>query len=284
MDNIVSDYEKLRTVEEKVLDFFGFNEQPFSSTPNPRFLFITNKHKSIMHKLMYSIEGRQGLSVVMGDIGQGKTTVARHLFDMCKNSENNNIVFLTNPDFPSAMQLLKSICSEFKIEHKRSRQAQIEAFQEMLISHYAQQKNVILIVDEAQLLKGPQFELIRQLINFETNESKLIQIILFGQAELKSRLRYKKAIQSRIVASSTLDSFSLPELTDAINFRTAVAGVKNSIFSEAAFKEIYEFSKGTPRTAIQICYHALPYGFLNQQPIIGRDIINMVEQEDMYGG
>lgn len=266
-----------------ILDHFGFKEEPFSNSPNPRFLYLTDHHRTIINKLMHAIVSRQGLSLVMGDVGSGKTTLARHLYDIYRDSPRNVAVFMTNPKFSSEMQLLKAISAEFEVESKRSKLEQIHEIQKALIKHLSDEKNVLLIIDEAQLMIGPQFELVRQFLNFETNDRKLLQIVLFAQMEIKAKLRQKKAVQSRIVTQSNLDSFDFKTLKEMISFRCTVAGQKNKeIFTEDAYKAIYDYSKGIPRDAIQLCYNATPYGMLNDMQLIDSSIISYAYEHDIF--
>jgi general secretion pathway protein A len=190
---------------EQIIAFYGLKEPPFSLSPDPRFLFISDQHRSCIAKIRYMVEYRQGLSIVFGDIGTGKTTVARRIFDLFRDDPDIVTAFMTNPQYPSAIQLLKAVASEFDITHRRSKIEQMEETQAFLIDQYSKGKNVVLILDEAQLLVGPQFELIRQLINFETHNRKLIQIVMFGQLELRAKLRLKRALASRVASYATLD-------------------------------------------------------------------------------
>jgi len=259
---------------ERIFTFYGLKEPPFSLSPDPRFLFISDQHRSCIAKIRYMTENRQGLSIVFGDVGTGKTTVARRIFDLFREDPGITVAFMTNPQYPSAMQLLKGIASEFDVAHKRSRIEQMEELQAFLIDQYQKEKNVILILDEAQLLVGPQFELIRQLLNFETHNKKLIQIVMFGQIELRTKLRLKRALASRVASYATLDPLDYDATSEMLAFRLTVAGAKqNQIFSQEALKLIYDLSKGIPREVIKICLNALPLGALNEQKIIGREII-----------
>src|SRR4029453_19059235 len=146
---------------EQINAFYGLKEPPFSLSPDPRFLFISDQHRSCIAKIRYMVEYRQGLSIVFGDIGTGKTTVARRIFDLFRDDPAIVTAFMTNPQYPSAIQLLKAVASEFDITHRRSKIEQMEETQAFLIDQYSKGKNVVLILDEAQLLVGPQFELIR---------------------------------------------------------------------------------------------------------------------------
>jgi general secretion pathway protein A len=258
---------------EQINAFYGLKEPPFSLSPDPRFLFISDQHRSCIAKIRYMVEYRQGLSIVFGDVGTGKTTVARRIFDLFRDDPDIVTAFMTNPQYPSAIQLLKAVASEFDITHKRSKIEQMEETQAFLIDQYSKGKNVVLILDEAQLLVGPQFELIRQLINFETHNRKLIQIVMFGQLELRAKLRLKRALASRVASYATLDPLDYEATCELIAFRLTVAGAKNRTFSENALKLIYDFSKGIPREVVRLCLNALPLGALNAQKTIEEAII-----------
>jgi general secretion pathway protein A len=157
----------------------GLTEAPFSLSPDPRYFYVSLQHKATLAKATYATEQRQGLSVIFGDVGVGKTTIARRLYQIYRDRDYHT-AYIPTPLFPSDFQFLKSICAEFNLTPKRSKLLQLAAFEEFLIKAFKGDKNVLLIIDEAQGLIGPQFELIRQLLNFETNTQKLIQIVLIG--------------------------------------------------------------------------------------------------------
>jgi len=260
-----------------MLKYFHLAENPFSVSPNPRYYYLSDLHRRIIAKVDYVVENRQGLTVIYGDVGTGKTSLARLLVD--RLAEKNHVVFITNPDFKSEMHMVKAISSEFGLAPKRSLFAQMEGLQANLVEMYAEGENPVLIIDEAQLLRGKQFEIIRQLSNFETNDTKLLQIILAGQLELRDKLRMKKALMSRIVIASTLQAFSSDEMADMILFRLNVAGGNGNIFISDSLNKVYEHSKGIPREAIKLCGFAMKRAHLNGEKQISAQAIDVTRRE-----
>jgi general secretion pathway protein A len=264
-----------------MLDFspLGLAEPPFSLSPDPRFFFLSGQHKTALAKITYTTEQRQGLSVVYGDVGVGKTTIARRIYQIYNDNENYEAAYLPMPIFPSEFQLLKAISSEFGLPPKRSKYAQIESLNAHLIDIWRQGKNAILIIDEAQALVGQQFELIRQLLNFESNTQKLIQIIMIGQNELRNKLRLKKSLRSRIATRSTIEPLDLRDTRDMINFRVMVAGRTDPLFTDDAMQVIYNVSHGMPRDICSLGLNVLPLALLNEEDIIDAELVQQAMDE-----
>lgn len=260
-----------------MLKYFSLAENPFSVSPNPNYFYFSTFHRDIVAKVDYVVEHRQALTVIYGDIGTGKTSLARLIVD--RLAEKNHVVFVTNPNFKSEMHMVKAICSEFGLGPERSLFAQMEALQGHLIEMYAGGKSPVVVIDEAQLMRGKQFEIIRQLNNFETNDTKLLQIILVGQLELRNKLRMKKALLSRIVIASTLQALSQVEMAEMILFRLRVAGGNGNIFVSDSFERIYELSKGIPRDAIKLCGLALKQAHLHGRKQITAEFVDITQQE-----
>jgi len=261
------------------LNPLGLVEPPFSLSPDPRFFFLSAQHKTALAKITYTVEQREGLSVVYGDIGVGKTTIARRIYQRYHDNAQCEAAYLPMPIFPSEFQFLKAICSEFGLPPKRSKYAQIELLNAYLIDVWKQDKNALLIVDEAQALVGQQFELIRQLLNFESNTQKLIQIILIGQNELRSKLRLKKPLRSRIATRSTIEPLDLFDTRDMINFRVMVAGRTEPLFTDDALDLIYEYSHGMPRDICALGLNVLPLALVNDVHVIGTDLTQQAIEE-----
>ena len=257
----------------------GLIEAPFSLSPDPRYFYVSLQHKATLAKVTYATEQKQGLSVIYGDIGVGKTTIARRLYQVYRDREDFHTAYIPTPLFPSDFQFLKSICAEFGLNPKRSKLLQLAAFEEFLINVFEQGKSVLLIVDEAQGLVGPQFELIRQLLNFETNTQKLLQIILIGQNELRNKLRLKRALASRVATKSTLEPLHFEDTRLMINFRVMVAGRQNPLFSESALTRIYDHSRGMPREICVIGLNILPIALLNKVSIVDEALVDQVIEE-----
>ncbi|MBC8444779.1 MAG: AAA family ATPase [Chloroflexi bacterium] len=264
-----------------MLDFsaLGLSEPPFSLSPDPRFFFLSAQHKTALAKITYTAEQRQGLSVVYGDVGVGKTTIARRLYQIYNDSLGFEAAYLPMPIFPSEFQFLKAICSEFGLPPKRSKYAQIELLNTHLIDIWKQGKNAILILDEAQALVGQQFELIRQLLNFESNTQKLIQVILIGQNELRNKLRLKKALRSRIATRSTIEPLDQHDTRDMIIFRVMVAGHMNPLFTDEAIQAIYDYSHGMPRDICALGLNVLPLALIRNVRVIDVDLVQQAIHE-----
>ena len=264
-----------------MLDFsaLGLAEPPFSLSPDPRFFFLSAQHKTALAKITYTTEQRQGLSVVYGDVGVGKTTIARRIYQIYNDNSEYEAAYLPMPIFPSEFQLLKAVCSEFGLPPKRSKYAQIEFLNAHLIDVWRQGKNAILIIDEAQALVGRQFELIRQFLNFESNTQKLIQIIMIGQNELRNKLRLKKPLRSRIATRSTIEPLDMSDTRAMINFRVMVAGRTEPLFTDEAIQAIYDYSHGMPRDICALGLNVLPLAKLNEEHVVDVDLVDYAISE-----
>lgn len=257
----------------------GLVEPPFSLSPDPRYFYVSLQHKATLAKATYAIEQRQGLSVIFGDVGVGKTTIARRLYQVYRDRSDYHTAYIPTPLYPSDFQFLKNICAEFGLNPKRSKLQQLAHFEEFLINAYKGDRNVLLIIDEAQGLIGPQFELIRQLLNFETNTQKLIQIVLIGQNELRNKLRLKRALASRVATRSTLEPLHFEDTRSMINFRVMVAGRQDSMFTETALVRIYNYSRGMPRDICVIGLNILPIALLKRVSMVDEPLVEQVIEE-----
>lgn len=251
-------------------------ETVFSISPNPRFFYITPSVQAAIAKTKYVIRSRQGLTTLIGDVGLGKTSLLRLLYNEYADDSNHSVAFMVNPKQTSETAFLKAICTEFGVITRRSQRETEYELRSYLIEQYRAGRNVVLFIDEAQQLKGPMFEQIRQILNFETDETKLISIVMAGQVELRYKLsdKSKRALVSRIAVSSTLDAMSPEETAGMINFRCHVAGVKNP-FEPAAVNSIYQWSKGVPREVIKLSAMSVQYALLNELDTIPADLVEL---------
>ena len=264
-----------------MLDFspLGLAEPPFSLSPDPRYFYMSLQHRATLAKANYAIEQRQGISVIYGDVGAGKTTIARRLYSDYRDRDDYETAYIPMPLYPSEFQFLKGICAEYGIQPKRSKIDQLASLQRFLNKVYRDGRNTLLIIDEAQILVGQQFELLRQLLNFETDTQKLIQIVLLGQNELRNKLRPKRALTSRLATRSTIEPLHYGDTIKMINFRVMVAGRNDPLFTENAIRKIYEYSKGMPRDICVLGLNVMPLALIKQSAVIDADIVDEAIRE-----
>jgi general secretion pathway protein A len=242
------------------LTFFGLNEKPFAITPDPRYLYLSERHAEALAHLLYGINEAGGFVQLTGEVGTGKTTIVRSL--LAQTPRNAEIALILNPKM-TAPEFLLTICEELGIGVPDSALGSLKDLVDIL-SHYllrahAAGKRVVLVVDEAQNLSPEVLEQVRLLTNLETNTQKLLQIILIGQPELRELLARNELRQlaQRITGRYHLNPLSREETLAYVRHRLRVAGSTNDIFSAAALAEVFRLSQGVPRVINVICDRAL---------------------------
>lgn len=238
---------------------FGFSEAPFSIAPDPRYLYLSEQHREALGHLVYGIGDHGGFVVLTGEVGTGKTTVCRCLLQQIP--EHIDIAVIVNPKLDSH-ELLQTICDELGValaEENPSAKQLLDALNAFLLATHARGRNAILIVDEAQNLAPDVLEQLRLLTNLETNERKLLQLILLGQPELNTLLARPslRQLSQRITARYHLRPLARDEVTSYIEHRVAIAGGRGPLFTRAAIARIYAYSKGIPRLINLLCDRAL---------------------------
>lgn len=228
-------------------------KQPFSISPNPLLLYLTPALQVSLEKVRFVVDSRQGLTAILGDVGLGKSTVIRYLFNEYDAREDAAATLIPSPNFPSEFSFLKKICADFELPARRSMVDQENELRRFLLDIYAEDKVCVVFIDEAQRLTGRQLELVRTLLNFETDETKLIQVVLSAQLELRQKLAdaSKKALRSRIFAPSMLAPLSLQETQEMVDFRCKQAGVRNT-FSPEIIEALYTLTGGVPREILKV--------------------------------
>jgi general secretion pathway protein A len=270
-------------MELSYLSYFDLKEEPFSTVPSPRFLFLTPMHATALTKAQFTIEAKKGLTVIFGETGMGKSSLARLLHQNFLDRSYNSVL-LTNPSYPTPNALLRTIIQEFQLpKTARSYKDNLDLFKAYLYTQACEQrKTVILIIDEAQTLRFPLLELLRQLINYETNEQKLLQMVLFSQDELRVKLAHPRgqSIRSRIAMASTLDRLGLEDTQRMIDFRWRVASAgKQHPFEEAAVEGLFRNSAGIAREIITLAGNALLLAFLREQKTVTSQIVEETARE-----
>lgn len=229
------------------LEYFGLKESPFSIAPNPRFLYMSEQHQEALAHLVYGVTSSGGFILLTGEVGTGKTTVCRCFMEQMP--EGCDVAFIFNPKL-SVLGLLSTICDEFKIENNGFSQKElIDSLNRYLLAAHAQGRKTVLIIDEAQNLAPSVLEQLRLLTNLETNEAKLLQIVLLGQPELQVlfKRRELRQLAQRVTARYHLEHLSYRELGGYIQHRLSVAGTHEVFFSQPALRLIHYFSRGIPR-------------------------------------
>ena len=262
------------------LDHFHLKEEPFSTSPNPRFLFTSPVHHAAVQKIRYVVAARKGLAVCFGRPGMGKTTLARLLYQTFLD-DGYRAIFLTNPSFPTPNQLLRAVIQEYQVtKTARSFLDLLNLFKSFLYEEAIQrQQTLVLLIDEAQTLRYPLLELLRQIVNYESNDQKFLQVVLFAQEEFRASLHRARNLENRIVMSSTLESLSLADTQQMLRFRWQVAGGGDFPFTDDAVQAIYAATQGVPRSQIILADNALLVATLHKADNIGPDIIEQVVRD-----
>jgi len=261
-------------------DFFGFREPPFSIAPDPRYLYLSDRHKEALAHLMYGVQGQGGFIVITGEVGTGKTTVSRCFIENVP--DNVDIALILNPRL-SARELLSSICDELEIPHEISATIKelVDLINQDLLRAHAAGRNKVLMIDEAQNLSAEVLEQLRLLTNLETAEKKLLQIVLLGQPELQEMLALPelRQLNQRVTARYHLDAIAREELPAYLRYRLSVAGMRGDIFSQRAINRLYRKSQGIPRLINLISDRALLGAYAEGQHEITGDHIRHAAKE-----
>lgn len=241
-------------------DYFGFNENPFSIAPNPRYLYMSTMHQEALAHLVYGTTSKGCIVLLTGEIGTGKTTISRYFLE--KLPRSTDIAFIINPKL-TGYELLASVCDEFGIKvtlPEPSTKNYIDSLNDFLLKAYSANRQTVLVIDEAQNLDLDVLEMLRLLTNLETDQQKLLKIVLLGQSELRSILARPdlEQINQRITSRYHLKGLKRADVEAYIAHRIMVAGGgRSTFFTSRALNEIYRTSRGIPRLINSLCDHAL---------------------------
>jgi len=248
-------------------DYFHLTEMPFSIAPNPRFLYMSGRHREALAHLLYGVQGEGGILLLTGEVGTGKTTLCRCLIEQIQ--ARCDVAIILNPKM-SVEELLASICDEFHVELPTpapSVKVLVDAVNGHLLRAHAQGRRAVLIIDEAQNLQSDVLEQLRLLTNLETNTRKLLQIILIGQPELQQMLRRPelRQVAQRIVARYHLGQLTRLEVAAYVVHRLRVSGTQTPVFPYALVPSLYRLTGGVPRLINLVCDRALLGTFVQRR-------------------
>ena len=267
------------------LNFYGLKENPFNVTSDPDFLYLSNTHKEALSHLVYGINNRKGFIEITGEIGSGKTTLCKALIYSLDDSVKVSLVFNSSLQ---DNQLLEAIVDDFGLKpERRAKVAFLRAINSFLLEQLRNNRNCVLIVDEAQNLKPSTLETMRMLSNLETNKEKLLQIVLVGQPQLREKLNLPSMLQlrQRVSVRFHLTPLEKNEIISYIRHRLNVAGCGDDLnFSQEASELIFSYSKGIPRLVNLVCDKSLLFGFVKETKYIDEDLVeqSIREVEGIY--
>ncbi|MGI9225408.1 MAG: AAA family ATPase [Woeseiaceae bacterium] len=262
--------------------FFGLNEKPFAITPDPRYLFMSERHGEALAHLVYGVTESGGFIQLTGEVGTGKTTLVRTVLQN-RLPDNADVAVVLNPRL-STLEFLETICEELGIlrpEYKGSIKALVDALNKQLLHAYAEGRRVILVVDEAQNLSRDVLEQVRLLTNLETSKQKLLQIILIGQPELRDLLSRDdlRQLAQRITGRYHLEPLTRDETAAYIEHRLRVAGALGEVFDAGAKREVFRLTDGVPRLINVICDRALLGAYSRERRRVNRRLIRRAAAE-----
>ena len=260
--------------------FFGLDEPPFRLTPDPRYLFLSRRHREALSHLSFGIRDGAGFVAITGEIGAGKTTLLRSI--LRDADEKIQYAYVLNPVL-TGVELLQEINHELGLPEVGGRRELLGILNQYLLKQKTSDRQVVIVVDEAQALDGGILEQLRMLSNFETETSKLLQIVLVGQPELRQLLARPELMQlnQRITVRFHLTALDRAETAEYVRHRLAVAsgGATREIFTKAALRRVYHHSRGLPRLINQICHRALLVGFAKDRSRITRRLLDQAAHE-----
>jgi len=269
----------------------GLKKEPFSTSPDPNFFYESNEHMSALMRIMIEIRLKRGLSVILGDVGTGKTTLCRKLLQMFKVRGDVDFYLILDPGYEKEELFIEDLIRTFGLNlssvpsesNMLNYKQQLKDF--LFRKGVEQNETVVLLIDESQKMNAASLEVLRTLLNYETNEFKLLQLVLVGQMELVSQLKEMRNLADRINLKYILNPLDRQEVKELINFRMQKAGYhpepNTNLFDDGAIEEIYRFTQGYPRRVSMLCHNILRALVLTHRTTIDRDMVRQIVSKEV---
>jgi general secretion pathway protein A len=236
-----------------ILRDLGFAEEPFSRSADPRFLYLSAQHGEVMDRIQEVVEEHRGLAVVEGGFGVGKSTIARRLESIYRAyPQEFMVVFVHTAAYESEYAALLDVSYALSLDRRKGMTMQWRELESYLVDQKELERNVVLILDDAQLMTPDSLTLVHHLYNFDISQ-KLAQVVLFGQPELQRIFNMRPEVLSRVDSWFRLNPLSLEDTLELIRFRCAVAGRKEPLLTQSAFLEVWKATHGIPREIVALC-------------------------------
>ena len=265
---------------------FGLDKEPFSTSPDPSFFYQARDHKAALYRLLIALRLKRGLSLILGDVGTGKTTLSRRLYQIISQDPAFDFYIILNPVFQSEKEFLAKLAELFRLEVPRegfSVSDYLNAIEKKLLeANVNGQRTVVILIDEAQKLDKPALEILRTLLNYETNEHKMLQLVLMSQLELLPKIIGLKNFWDRISLKYMLNPLDLSEMKEMIEFRLKQAGykAKSPLFTDKALELIHNSSEGYPRRTTALCHNSLERLVMDNREVVDHKIVQKVVSEE----
>jgi general secretion pathway protein A len=261
-------------------EVLGLKKEPFATGPDPAFFYRSSSHNAALQRLEIMIRLKRGLGIILGDVGIGKTTMSRALVQTFESDRDYIFHIILDPSYKSEFQFLSSLAKMFGIKpYSRSTLDYREEIERYLFKKGVDEnKTVVLLIDEGQKLSASFLEILRIFLNYETNEYKLLQLVIVSQMELLPKIKKIKNFYDRIGLKYIINPLDEKETKEMILFRLKAAGAvdPDKLFTDGAIRLIFGYSEGYPRKTSMLCHDAMEFLVMNGKSVVDESVIREV--------